>query len=57
MVVLLALAYALVQANGWQAHAREWLGLAVRWLHVVYGIAWIGASFYFIFLENALERV
>lgn len=57
MGALLALAYALVQANGWQAHAREWLGLAVRWLHVVYGVAWIGASFYFIFLENALERV
>jgi len=57
MVALLALAYVLVQANGWQAHAREWLNLAVRWLHIVYGIAWIGASFYFIFLENALERV
>ncbi|WP_040779757.1 urate hydroxylase PuuD [Calidithermus timidus] len=57
MGVLLALGYVLVQVNGWQAHAREWLGLVVRWLHIVYGIAWIGASFYFIFLENALERV
>jgi uncharacterized membrane protein len=57
MALLLLLAYALVQANGWQAHAREWLNLVVRWLHVVYGVAWIGASFYFIFLENTLERV
>ena len=25
----------------------EWLNLAVRWLHVITGIAWIGSSFYF----------
>lgn len=46
----------MVFAFGWTAHAREWLSLIVRWLHILYGIAWIGASFYFIFLENALER-
>ena len=34
----------------------EWLNLVVRWVHVVLGIAWIGASFYFIFLENSLNR-
>src|SRR5205085_11876002 len=28
----------------------------VRWVHVVFGISWIGASFYFIFLENSLNR-
>lgn len=56
IALVLALAAVLVYLNGWQAHAREWLGLAVRWLHVIYGVAWIGASFYFIFLENALER-
>ena len=26
---------------------REWLELVVRWIHVITGIAWIGASFYF----------
>ena len=26
----------------------EWLNMAVRWLHVIAGIAWIGSSFYFI---------
>ena len=26
----------------------EWLNLAVRWLHVIAGIAWIGTSFYFV---------
>ncbi len=34
----------------------EWLSLIFRWLHVVTGIAWIGASFYFIWLDNQLEK-
>ncbi len=41
---------------GWQAHLLDWLHLLTRWFHVVIGIAWIGASFYFIFLENSLNR-
>ncbi len=40
----------------WESHLLEWLTLIVRWAHVVLGIAWIGASFYFIFLENSLNR-
>jgi uncharacterized membrane protein len=31
-----------------------WLNLALRWLHLTAGIAWIGASFYFIWLDNSL---
>ena len=31
-----------------------WIGLALRWLHVIAGIAWIGASFYFVWLDNSL---
>ncbi len=31
------------------------LELALRWLHVITGIAWIGASFYFVWLDNSLE--
>ena len=34
---------------------NEWLPLGVRWLHVVAGIAWIGTSFYFNFLNHALR--
>ncbi|NEY91944.1 urate hydroxylase PuuD [Tabrizicola oligotrophica] len=34
----------------------EWLELAVRWLHVVTAIAWIGSSFYFIALDLGLHR-
>jgi len=33
-----------------------WLGLGFRWLHVIAAMAWIGASFYFIALDNHLER-
>ena len=36
-------------------YANEWLDLLVRWLHVVAAIAWIGASFYFIALDNHLR--
>ncbi len=39
-----------------EAHIIEWLNLSVRWIHMITGIAWIGASFYFIFLENNLNR-
>lgn len=33
----------------------DWLHLLVRWLHIVAAIAWIGASFYFVWLDNSLE--
>ena len=36
-------------------YLTEWLALLLRWLHVVAGIAWIGASFYFVWLDNSLE--
>lgn len=37
------------------AHLLDFLGALVRWLHVIAGIAWIGSSFYFIWLDNSLE--
>ncbi len=39
-----------------EAHLHMWLGLLVRWAHFIVGIAWIGASFYFNWLENHLQR-
>lgn len=33
----------------------EWISLFVRWFHVIAGVAWIGASFYFIWLDNNLR--
>lgn len=38
------------------AHVQEWLNLAVRWFHLVAGIAWIGSSFYFMWLDASLEK-
>src|ERR1044072_469864 len=34
----------------------EWLNLAIRWLHLTAGIAWIGSSFYFVCLGNHLGK-
>jgi len=38
-----------------EATLLDLLGLVIRWLHVITGIAWIGASFYFIWLDNSLQ--
>ncbi len=38
------------------AIAWEWIAFAVRWLHVVTAIAWIGSSFYFIALDLGLVK-
>ena len=35
----------------------EWIAFAVRWLHVITAIAWIGSSFYFIALDLGLKKV
>ena len=35
----------------------EWATFAVRWLHVITAIAWIGSSFYFIALDLGLRKV
>ena len=42
---------ALIQNIDW----AEWLNLALRWLHLITGIAWIGSSFYFVWLDNHLK--
>ena len=34
----------------------DWVNLLLRWTHVITAIAWIGASFYFVFLDNSLTR-
>lgn len=37
-------------------HIVEWLNLLIRWIHMIVGVAWIGASFYFNWLEGHLDR-
>ena len=36
------------------AYFLDWANLLVRWLHVITAIAWIGSSFYFVFLDSSL---
>jgi len=36
------------------AYLLDWANLLLRWAHVITGIAWIGASFYFVSLDNSL---
>jgi uncharacterized membrane protein len=36
------------------AYILDWLNLLARWLHLISGIAWIGASFYFVMLDSSL---
>ncbi len=37
-------------------YTLEWLNLLLRWAHLITGIAWIGASFYFVWLDMNLNR-
>ena len=36
-------------------YLRDWLDLLLRWLHVIAAMAWIGTSFYFVLLDQALR--
>jgi uncharacterized membrane protein len=38
-----------------EAHLIEMLGMLLRWLHVIAGIAWVGSSFYFVWLDDSLD--
>lgn len=38
-----------------EAYLLDWISLLLRWTHVVVAMAWIGASFYFIWLDNSLQ--
>ena len=39
-----------------EAYVLDWANLLIRWLHVITAIAWIGSSFYFVFLDNNLLK-
>ena len=38
------------------AYLLDWASLLLRWAHVVTAIAWIGSSFYFVFLDSSLTK-
>jgi len=35
-------------------YALDWVNLLLRWAHVIVAIAWVGSSFYFVWLDNSL---
>ena len=37
-----------------ETYLLDWGNLLIRWLHVIVAIAWIGSSFYFVFLDSSL---
>jgi uncharacterized membrane protein len=39
-----------------EAYLLDWANLLVRWLHFIAGVAWIGASFYFVMLDSSLTK-
>ena len=38
------------------AYLLDWANLLLRWAHVITAIAWIGSSFYFVFLDSSLTK-
>ncbi|HYX34803.1 MAG TPA: urate hydroxylase PuuD [Oligoflexus sp.] len=39
-----------------ESYLMDWALMLLRWVHVITVIAWIGASFYFVWLDNSLEK-
>ena len=39
-----------------ESYYLDWANLLLRWVHVITAIAWVGASLYFVMLDNSLER-
>ncbi|WP_332610584.1 urate hydroxylase PuuD [Achromobacter sp. ESBL13] len=39
-----------------ESYYLDWVNLLLRWAHIITGIAWIGTSFYFVMLDNSLEK-
>ncbi|MEH6346078.1 MAG: urate hydroxylase PuuD [Bermanella sp.] len=39
-----------------EAYFFDWLNMFFRWIHVITGVAWIGASFYFVWLDLNLRE-
>ncbi len=39
-----------------EAYLLDWTNLLLRWLHMIAGVAWIGASFYFVMLDSSLDK-
>lgn len=56
VLTMIAAIYLAVKGTVYEGYLMEWMNMVIRLMHITFGIAWIGASFYFVFLENALNR-
>jgi len=56
MILLVGIAYFYFEGTLYQGHLHEWMNIVVRWMHITFGIAWIGTSFFFVFMENSLVK-
>ena len=52
---LLFIAWIFVKDTMYAGHFQEWMNIVIRWMHITFGIAWIGTSFLFVFMENSLH--
>jgi len=50
---LAGLTYYYFRDSIYSGHLHEWMNILIRWLHITFGIAWIGTSFFFVFMENS----
>jgi len=55
-LLLAGLAYFYWRDSIYLGHWQEWMNIVVRWMHITFGIAWIGTSFFFVFMENSLHK-
>ena len=39
-----------------ETYLLDWVNLLIRWLHLITGVAWIGASFYFVMIDSSLRK-
>ncbi len=55
-LLLLLIVYYFLQDTNYLGHLYEWMNIVIRWMHITFGIAWIGTSFFFVFMENSLHK-
>jgi len=55
-LILVGIVYTYFQGTIYTGHLHEWMNIIVRWMHITFGIAWIGTSFFFVFMENSLHQ-
>lgn len=56
ILFLVGIVYLYFYDTIYKGHLHEWMNIIVRWMHITFGIAWIGTSFFFVFMENSMVK-